>query len=248
MLSSTSLRVSMLMRMSSADYLCLTLQLKSLSLVRLLLLDLLNSLLVTTAQIKSLTDRGLVLSQVRNLILNGHTAFLTDCDEMKPYRNHCSELIVQDVCLIWGARVVVPPPARKQLLEKLHMGHPGITRMKSLARSFVWWPTINKDLEEYVKSCDASQLSRHVPPSTPLHPWKWPKRSWSCFHIDYACLFLGHMFLVVDSHSKWLNVQKVSSATSTATITALHAIFACHGLPDMIVSENGSVLILLVRN
>ena len=50
------------------------------------------------------------------------------------------------------------------------------------------------------------------------------------------------MFLVlVDAHSKWLEVVPVSAATSTVTIEKLRAIFATHGLPERIVTHNGTV-------
>ena len=112
--------------------------------------------------------------------------------------------------------------------------------MKSLARGYVWWPTLTKDIEEHVKTCNACQLSCPLPPATPLHPWDWPRRPWVRIHIDYAGPFLGQMFLIV-GHSKWLDICRVSSATSTATISALRSIFSSHGLPDIIVSDNGSV-------
>ena len=55
-------------------------------------------------------------------------------------------------CILWGSRVVIPPPGRPKVIDKLHAAHPGISRMKSLARSFVWWPGIDEDLEAKVKN------------------------------------------------------------------------------------------------
>ena len=53
---------------------------------------------------------------------------------------------------------------------------------------------------------------------------------------------MGKMFLViVDAHSKWLDVHPVSSATSSVTITYLRCLFAIHDLPETIVTDNGSV-------
>ena len=107
------------------------------------------------------------------------------------------------MCVV-GTRVVVPPAGRTRVVEELHEGHPGVSRMKSLARSFVWWPGMDHDLEAKVKSCQHCQITRHSPPPAPLHPWEWPQRPWVRIHVDYAGPFLGKMFLVViDSHSKW---------------------------------------------
>ena len=52
------------------------------------------------------------------------------------------------------------------------------------------------------------------------------------------------MFLVaVDSHSKWPEVFITSTTTVTETIEALHVMFAAYGLPDQIVSDNGTQFI-----
>ena len=49
------------------------------------------------------------------------------------------------------------------------------------------------------------------------------------------------MFLVlVDAYSKWLEVHVMKSTTFTATIEKLREIFATHGLPKTVVSDNGT--------
>ena len=44
---------------------------------------------------------------------------------------------MEDDCILWGNRVVVPAAGRARVMEELHTGHPGISRMKSLTQSFV---------------------------------------------------------------------------------------------------------------
>ncbi len=75
---------------------------------------------------------------------------------------------------------------------------------------------------------------------TPLHPWEWPSQPWSHIHLDFAGPFLGHYFLVIiDAHSKWLDVHIMASITSSKTIEKLRIIFANHGLPRKVVTDNG---------
>ena len=105
-----------------------------------------------------------------------------------------SELSVNDGCILWGMRIVVPPPGRSKILNELHVGHPGVSRMKQLARSFVWWPGIDQEVEETVKHCDACQRSRNSPAAAPLQPWEWPQCPWSRLHINFAGPLLGHVF------------------------------------------------------
>ena len=71
-------------------------------------------------------------------------------------------------------------------MEEVHEIHPGICRMKSLARSCVWWPKIDSDLEIKVRNCEVCQTNRKLPPEAPLNPWEWPHKLWIRLHLDYA--------------------------------------------------------------
>ena len=64
---------------------------------------------------------------------------------------------------MWGSHVVIPPPGRKKLLQELRIGHPGICRMKGLARTVMWWPNIDSQIEDIVKGCNECQLTRASP-------------------------------------------------------------------------------------
>ena len=137
--------------------------------------------------------------------------------------------------------MVVPARGQQQLLEDLHTAHPGIVRMKNLARSYLWWPGLDRDIEDKVKSCQVRQLQSAAPATAPLHPWEWSEKHWSRIHIDHAGPFMGQLFLIViDAYSKWIEVYPTSSTSATATIEKLRQAFANHGLPEMVVSDNGS--------
>ena len=74
-----------------------------------------------------------------------------------------------------------------------------------------------------------------------MHPWDWPEHPWQRIHLDYAGPINGKMFLVViDAHSKWMEVELVQSATAHATIEHLRMIFARFGLPEVMVTDNGT--------
>ena len=205
-----------------------------------MVMDHLESTPVSPDKVRLWTGRDPVLSQVRNFLMNG---WPQNCEDkaFMPYTCRQNELSVQYSCIMWGSRVVIPPQGRQQIINELHESHPGISRMKSLGRSYVWWPSMGKDLEDKVKQCTSCQRSRKSPPVAPLHPWEWPRRPWSRLHLDYAGPFMGRMFLIiVDAHSKWLDIHAMHGATSQATIEKLRQSFATHGLPEIIVTDNGS--------
>ena len=59
-------------------------------------------------------------------------------------------------------------------------------------------------------------------------------------YADFAGPFLGHMFLIlVDAQSKWMDIYTMSSIMTEATIRNLKASFSTHGLPDVLVKDNG---------
>ncbi|KAI3356530.1 hypothetical protein L3Q82_017741 [Scortum barcoo] len=60
----------------------------------------------------------------------------------------------------------------------------------------------------------------HYIPGNPEYPW-------SRIHVDFGGPFLGEMFLpIVDTHSKWMDIYPVTSATSQVTIEKLHQSFS----------------------
>lgn len=193
---------------------------------------------ITSAEIQRETRKEKVLASVLYQAMNGWE--ITDDSLMKPYFTRRNELTVSHGCLLWGIRVIIPIKFRNRILELLHSSHPGVVKMKALARGHVWWPGIDSDIEHLVKSCTGCQINQHAPALTPLHPWEWPETPWQRVHIDYAGPFINRMFFVmVDAHSKWPEVFEMKSITATKTIDIMRQVFARNGVPAHIVSDNG---------
>ena len=204
-----------------------------------LLMEALTSTPLTAAKIKLWSRRDRILSKIIDLVLHGWQ-YLDDPD-LKSCEHRKDELSVHDGCLLWGNRVVIPPTGRQQAMDLFHDGHPGASRMKSLARSYIWWPGMDRDLENRVKECEACQRACNQPPASPLMPWEVPQAPWERLHGDFAGPYEGKMFFIlVDAYSKWLEVVLMSAANSTTTIECLRSIFATHGLPKVFVTDNGS--------
>ena len=156
-----------------------------------------------------------------HFIQSGWTQLKLEPD-LQPFYNRQNELSVVDGCILWGSRVVVPVPGCQLILQQLHVTHPGISRMKGLARSYVWWPGIDKAMEEQVRNCVKCQESLPLPTKAPLHPWELPSKPWARMHIDHAGPYLGKLYLlIVDAHSKWIEAFIVTSTSAESTITKL---------------------------
>ena len=133
------------------------------------LINHLSSTCMTASHIKDWTSKDKTTSQVKRFILIGLPENLKD-KELKPFFTHRDELSLLDGCVLWGTRVIVPPQGCKAILNELHETHPGTSRMKSLARAYIWWPNMDADIEQLVRACSGCQESRPAPPSAPLHP------------------------------------------------------------------------------
>ena len=197
-----------------------------------------ESLPVTIGQLRAATRSDRILSKVYQYTRNGWPEEVSE--HVKPYSNRRNELMMEEGCVLWGFRVIIPNKLRDRILVELHRDHPGVTRMKSVARSYLWWPGLDKDLENMVKGCQACQSVKKAPSVVPLHPWVWPSRPWQRVHLDFAGPFQGSMFFVgVDAYSKWPEVRIMNSTTASKTLDILREWFAFHGVPEHLVTENG---------
>ena len=140
---------------------------------------------------------------------------------------------------MWGRRVIIPESLRKMLLAELHVNHIGIMRMKPLARSYIWWPRLDAHNEEIAHKCDECALAADNPAKVSLHPWRVPKQPWERIHIDHASWGKYTLLVAIDAFSKWPEVHLVNSTSTQQTIDKLRIMFATHGLPITVVSDNG---------
>lgn len=142
-----------------------------------------------------------------------------------------------------GQRVLVPKSLQPHILHELHHTHSGITKMKQLARRYCYWKGIDGDIEKLVRSCEACVQVQSKPAKAPLHQWEEPAGNWDRIHIDYAGPFQNHFFLIViDAKSRWAEMRITRNAPTTGiSIKLLSDIFASHGYPVIMVSDNATV-------
>lgn len=178
------------------------------------------------------------LSKVMHLTLVGWPAHVSDSN-LRPHTDKKDQLSTDQVCLLWGSRVVVLPKYRKSLLSDLHEGHLGITHMKAVARSYLWWPGLEQDIQQCVSQCSPCEAVRNMPAAAPLIPWSWAMAPWERIHVDYAEINKQHFLLITDVHSKWMKVFPTQFMTAKKTIDLLRHLFAAYGLPRELVSDNG---------
>lgn len=149
-----------------------------------------------------------------------------------------TELSVEDGLLIKGCRIVIPTELQSEMLNKLHEGHLGITKCRARARQSIWWPGMSKCLEEKVKNCiecSKNQLQR----AEPMIPTPLPELPWQKVGTDLFQWKKHHYLIIVDYYSRYIELSKLNQLTANTVITHTKSIFARHGIPEVVYSDNG---------
>ena len=115
--------------------------------------------------------------------------------------------------------------------------------MKALARSYVWWPNLDRDVEYLARSCEQCQNQKSRPSAAkPSHPWICPTLPWERVHAEFAEFAGKQYLLIVDALYKWPDVHELGIHATTCTgqtIEAMRRSSSCHGLPQRLVTDNG---------
>ncbi|KAI0983382.1 hypothetical protein GJ496_003739 [Pomphorhynchus laevis] len=111
------------------------------------------------------------------------------------YYSRYNELSYENIILLGLQRIKILKSLKTKALETLHIGHPGVSSTKNLARYYCWWPTISNDIDHFVRGCSFCQTHRPTPAHQPLNQWDIPSRSWMQLHVDFAGPIGGQMYL-----------------------------------------------------
>ena len=190
--------------------------------------------------IKRETERDLTLQLLRQQIENGwpNDKKLVP-KELLPYFHYRDELVQIDGIIFRDNRIVVPRAMRREMLDKIHESHLGIVKLKQRARTILFWPGINKQIEDVVTKCPTCQAYKKAQSAEPLLPHAIPERPWSKVGADIFHFEGDNYLLVVDYYSKFPEVAFLKDITSHSVIEQLKNIFARNGIPDCLVSDNG---------
>ena len=184
------------------------------------------------------------LSKVLKNVQMGWPSETLGNELLVPYTRRRDELSTQAWCVIWGARVIIPEQLCSRLLNELHSQHTGASKMKELARSYFWWPNLDKEIDNTSNSCPECLKIRKSPSKAELHPWEWPSTPWHRSRVDYSGPTDNKYYLiVVDAHSKWVEIIPTTGTTAKETISGLRHVFSRLWLPASIVSDNGPCFI-----
>ena len=152
--------------------------------------------------------------------------------------NKSNSILICGGVLMYADRNVIPISWRKRMLKEFHVGHPGISRMKSAIRCYIFWPKMDTDIQNFVKSCRGCAQGTNSPPIK-YQPWQEMDIPWSRSHLDFTGSLKREYYQVaVDGYTKWPEIRKCRRLTTTVAINFFHEIFVSFGVLDSIMSDN----------
>jgi transposase InsO family protein len=142
--------------------------------------------------------------------------------------------------LLRGSRIVIPAALQKQAVSLAHEGHQGLVKTKALIREKVWFPGIDRLVEQAVESCIACQAATPQVKREPLQMSKLPVAPWKELSADFAELPGGdYLLVVIDDYSRFPVVEIINSTSARTVVPRFDRIFSEYGVPDVMRTDNG---------
>ena len=177
-----------------------------------------------------------------NILITGWPDDITEVPHpLHPYWQHHETLTIEDGLVLHGEALIVPPSGRERILHQLHQFHQGITKFQLLAHGCIFWPSINKAIEEVVhqyETCPWFQAQNAPTPLTPMPTLSWP---WQMCASDIFTLEGVNYLICSDFYSEMILIQCLPSGQSNTAkvILLLKEMFSKHGIPEVLCSDNG---------
>ena len=126
------------------------------------------------------------------------------------------------------------------MLERAHASHLGEQYTLSTAREIMYWPKMHNELIRTVKECNICQEDQPSQPAEKMMSHPIPTNPWQSVSSDCFELNNEHYVVVVDAYSGYMDFARLKNLSGKALIEVLRPIFATHGAPAEMITDNGS--------
>ena len=156
-----------------------------------------------------------------------------------PFWNFRDEVTCHHGILFKGGRVIVPTSMRPAMLKLIHGSHLGVDKCKRRARDVIYWPGMSAQIEDMISSCPTCATYQRNNSKEPLLPHPAPSRPWERVGADLCELNGRHYLILVDYYSNFIEADQLRETTSEQVIEHCKSQFARHGIPDLLITDNG---------
>ena len=127
----------------------------------------------------------------------------------------------------------------KGMLKKIHECHLGIDKYRKRGKEVLYWPRINRDIEQMVKSCSSCIKYGNKLGHEALKPHELPLRAWQRGASDMFQYKSMDYLVITDYYSSFPEVLKMKNTSCKAVIDGIKSVFARHRTPDLLITDNG---------
>ena len=193
-------------------------------------------------QIKQETSKDSVLATLYYVVASGWPAERKETPEhLRQYWSFRDEISVYDGVAYRSHQVIVPSSLREEVLQKIHKAHQGVDSSIRRARKSLFWSGMQAAIKEKCLSCGLYAQYVSERPQEPIKSHTIPVRPWSKIRADLFQLDGNNYLVMVDHYSDYIELDSLSTNTSANTvIRAMKRQFAHHGIPDELLTGNGS--------
>ena len=135
---------------------------------------------------------------------------------------------------------MVPRTMRAKMLDGIQGAHMGESKSLSFATDHVFWPAMTSQVKDRVRTCGICNAFRNQQQKETFKPHQIPGLPWEIVDTD-PFEYGGHTYVVVtDFYSKYFEPELLRQSTATCLINSVKKIFVRYGIPQQVVSDNGS--------
>ena len=195
---------------------------------------------VRIREIRQHTNDDLALQLLKQTIQEGwpdHQSALPPL--VVPYFSIRDELAVTDGLVFRGERLVIPKSLRSQIKKDIHCGHQGIESCLRRAREHVFWPGMNKEVKEWIQTCEACREFEQTPCKETLISHEIPDSPWQKIAADLFTFKNKEYLVTVCYRSNFWEIDRLYNTKSSTVIKKLKAHLARYGIPKQLVTDNG---------
>jgi hypothetical protein len=195
------------------------------------------------ASIKRHTLDDPVLMRVINLIKTGKWHEVENDDQFKSLYAIRNELCVaaDDGIVLRGQRILIPASLQQQVIQLAHVGHRGIVSTKKLLRSKVYFPNMDRLVENALTQCIACQAVTPTHQVEPLKMSPLPAAEWTELSADFAGPLPDgtYLLVIIDEYSRFPVVEIVRSTSARTVIPVVDRVMSLLGVCKTLKTDNG---------
>ena len=197
---------------------------------------------VVMDQIKEETQTDNQLQKLSARIQTGDWERHKKDPDIMPFHGVRHELYAVYDLMFRMDRIIIPTNLQRRVIKAAHhLGHKGMTKAKQMLREKYWWPTMNSMVEQAINKCYDCQVTTRQHRTEPIKSTEIPKKPWDVVAVDFGGPYPdGHYnLLAIDKRTRYPEVLRTHSTAFRPTKDRLKTIFATHGTPRQLESDNG---------